>query len=262
MNPHAVTWHCTPRNPWTLPRVLTSTDNPLVKAILHLHQPRHARAAGQLLVEGRRLIADCLAAGWTPLHLLVRDGVEVPADWPTALPIGGKVAERLSQAATASGYLAVFPRPQPPPLDPARGGLVLAGVADPGNVGTLIRTAAACGLAQVAVSGGADPFAHKAIQATAGAIARIPIHLLDPTTGPAVLAAGRLCALVVSGGQPPQSLPRLPRWIVVGGEADGLTESWIGAATERCTLPMPGGTESLNAAIAGSIAMYVLNAAR
>jgi TrmH family RNA methyltransferase len=238
--------------------VITSTDNPLIKELVRLHQPRHAREEGVVLVEGRRLIGDCLAAGWRPHHLLVAEDVAVPAGWPVAHPVSRRVAERLSQASTASGYVAVFARPLPARLDPLAGGLVLAGVADPGNVGTLIRTAAACAVGQVVVCGGADPFSAKAVQATAGAIARVPVHLLDPAHGPSALAGGRLCALVVSGGSAPERLPPGPRWLVVGGEADGLSAEWRAACAESCTLPMPGGTESLNAAIAGSIALYVL----
>jgi len=238
--------------------VISSTDNPLVKDLLRLHQSRHAREQGLMLVEGRRLISDCLAAGWRACHLLVADDVALPVDWPMCMPVSRRVAERLSQSSTASGYLAVFPRPQPAPLDPAAGGLVLAGVADPGNVGTLIRTAAACAAGQVVICGGADPWAAKAVQATAGAIARIAVHVIDPALGPAALAGGHLCALVVSGGTAPDRLPRLRRWLVVGGEADGLSQPWRDACAESCTLPMPGGTESLNAAIAGSIALYVL----
>jgi TrmH family RNA methyltransferase len=238
--------------------VITSTDNPLVKELLRLHQPRQAREHGLMLVEGRRLIADCLTAGWRPLHLLVAEDVAVPAGWPVSQPVSRRVAERLSQASTASGYVAVFARPQPGLLDPLAGGLVLAGVADPGNVGTLIRTAAACAVGQVVVCGGADPFSAKAVQATAGAIARVPVHVVAPDLGPAPLAGGRLCALVVSGGSAPERLPKARRWLVVGGEADGLHPTWRAACSESCTLPMPGGTESLNAAIAGSIALYVL----
>jgi TrmH family RNA methyltransferase len=67
-----------------------------------------------------------------------------------------------------------------------------------------------------------------------------------------------LCALVARGGDAPERLPRRPRWLVVGGEAHGIPESWLPRCDERLTLPMPGGTESLNAAVAGAIACWLL----
>ena len=63
---------------------------------------------------------------------------------------------------------------------------------------------------------------------------------------------------MVSGGVVPTALARGPRWLVVGGEANGVPPEWLAACAERLTLPMPGGTESLNAAMAGSIAAYLL----
>jgi TrmH family RNA methyltransferase len=64
--------------------------------------------------------------------------------------------------------------------------------------------------------------------------------------------------LVVRDGQPPEAFAKRPRWVVVGGEADGLRPEWIAACQERLTLPMPGDAESLNAAVAGAIAAYLL----
>jgi TrmH family RNA methyltransferase len=171
--------------------------------------------------------------------------------------MGERVAVRLSQASTASGYLAAFPEPPAPAIDLSLGGIVLVGVADPGNAGTLIRTAAALALSQVVVAGGADPWATKVVQASAGAIAAV--RLITQISGPEALAGGApRCALVVSGGSPPAALIPGPRWLVIGGEANGIPDDWLAACEERLTLPMPGGTESLNAAVAGSIAAYLL----
>lgn len=234
---------------------IASPDNPLVKRLLRCHDARGRRAEGLLLVEGLRLVGDCLAAGWRPAHLLVREGEVPPAGWPPATTVSARVAGRLSQAASASGFLAAFPLPAPAELDARAGGLVLAGVADPGNLGTLLRSAAAFGVRQVALAGGADPWSAKVLQSTAGAAARLAMRAVG---GPDELAGARLCALVVAGGGPPESLPAGPRWLVVGGEANGIPPAWRAACAESCTLPMPGGTESLNAAVAGSIAMYLL----
>jgi len=238
---------------------LLSTANPLIKRLVHLHEARGRRAAGMFIVEGRRAIDDFLKAGQGAAHLLVREDAEPPPGWPPAITVSGRILERLSQATTPSGYLAVFPIPLPTALVAAQGGLMLVEVADPGNLGTLLRTAAAMGLTQVVLAGTADPWSAKAVQATAGALARLQIHTLalDQAIALATPDAPR-CALVVRDGVPPEQLPRRRRWLVVGGEARGIPPELLAACPERVTLPMPGGTESLNAAIAGAIACYLL----
>lgn len=240
--------------------VITSTDNPLVKRLAALRDAAGRQAASAFLVEGRRAIDGLLAAGWNPEMVVVREDLESPPGWPAVQLIGARVAGRISVAATPSGYAAVFPIPVVGAVDPRAGGLVLAGVADPGNAGTLIRTAAAFAVPQVVLAGGADPFGPKVVQATAGALAAVRIHRL---AGPELLAGGApLCALVPRGGVAPEGLPAGARWLVVGGEADGIPPAWLAACGERLTLPMPGvAVESLNAAVAGAVAMYALSRA-
>lgn len=247
--------------PYDIPTVvITSPDNALVKQMVALHDAAGRKAAGCFLVEGRRAIDGCLAAGWRPEALTVRGGCDVPGHWPEAIEVGERVASRISCAATPSGYAAVFTIPDPGRPDPATGGLVLAGVSDPGNVGTLIRSAAAFAMPAVVVAGGADPYGPKVVQSSAGALAALRIHRL---AAPVELAGGApLCALVPRDGLAPGALPRRPRWLVVGGEADGIPDAWMQACSERLTLPMPGAAvESLNAAVAGAVAMYAIMSA-
>jgi TrmH family RNA methyltransferase len=241
--------------------VITSTDNPLVKRLAALRDTGGRQDAGVFVVEGRRAIDGLLTAGWTPELVLVREDLACPTGWPAVQLVGERVAGRISSAATPSGYVAVFPIPVGADVDPAVGGLVLAGVADPGNVGTLIRTAAAFAVPQVVVAGGADPFGPKVVQASAGALAAVRLHRF---AGPEALAGGApLCALVPRGGVGPELLPAGARWLVVGGEADGIPAAWLAACAERLTLPMPGAAvESLNAAVAGAVAMYALGRPR
>lgn len=240
---------------------LQSTDNPLVKELSKLHDAKHRHEAGTFLVEGRRAIDGCLQGGWTPRVILVREGLEIPGAWPRmALGLmGERVAERLSQATTPSGYVAAFPVPPEPKLRPDDGGLVLCGLSDPGNVGTLLRCAAAFAIQQVVLVGGCDVLNHKVVQAAAGTLPKLELHRWGPGTTPDRLAgAAPRCALVVRGGAAPDSFASGARWLVVGGEADGLTNEWQNACEERLTLPMPGHAESLNAAVAGAIACYLL----
>ena len=239
--------------------LLTSVANPLVRDLLRLHDARERRDLGRFLVEGRRAIDAFLTAGWQPVELLVRQGEEHPSSWPSARAIGAAVATRLSQASSASGYLAAFVIPTPLAIDRDVGGVVLSEIADPGNLGTLVRCAAAFAQRQVVLIGGADPWSHKVVQASAGTLASIAIHRLETNDGLSPLAGGApRCALVVTGGVAPEALRPGPRWLVVGSEAHGIRSEWSAACEERLTLPMPGGTESLNAAMAGAIACWEL----
>lgn len=238
--------------------IIESPDNPLVKRLAKLGDGAGRRAEGLFLAEGQRVIEGLMAGGWRPVWLLVRSGESIPTHWPSQVlvEISERVCGKLSQASTASGYIAAFPLPPAIQLDPQAGGLVLAGITDPGNMGTLIRTAAACGIRQVLLAEGADPYGPKVVQASAGALALVQ---LQRNGTPAVLLGGApACALVVRDGQPPERFARRPRWLVVGGEAHGISPAWLAVCSERLTLPMPGGTESLNAAVAGSIAAYLL----
>lgn len=236
-----------------------SAENPLVRDLRDLHRPEGRRAAQALLVEGRRAIDGFLAAGWVADVLLHPADEAAPSAWSEARPVSAKAAARLSQASTPSGWFARFPIPTPAPLDRQAGGLVLSEVSDPGNVGTLIRSAAAFGVKQVVVIGGADPWGHKVVQASAGALAAIAVHQLPVTAGLVDLAGGApLAALVVQHGQDPAQMPAKNRWLVVGSEAHGVRAEWLAACTEQVTLPMRGNVESLNAAIAGAIACYLL----
>jgi TrmH family RNA methyltransferase len=148
----------------------------------------------------------------------------------------------------------------PHPLLPTGNVVVAWGVSDPGNTGALVRTAAAFGWAFAAGPGTADPWSPKVLRAGAGghfhtAVGRVA-DLGD-------LGERSTVASVVTGGDPPAVLRgRRPLAVLIGDEGAGLPESVVAAADLRVTIPMPGGTESLNAAVAGAILVYEAAAGR
>ena len=131
--------------------------------------------------------------------------------------------------------------------------LALWRVADPGNVGTLVRSADAFGAAVALSSGCADPTGPKALRASMGAIFRVPIASFDEPAGTRV-------ALVPHGGTP---LPELELdgevVFVLGAEREGLPADVLCRCDVRASIPQPGGAESLNVAMAGTIALYELS---
>jgi TrmH family RNA methyltransferase len=171
------------------------------------------------------------------------------------VPVVPEVLERLATTEHPQSPVAVATVPES--SIPTEGSLLAAwGVADPGNAGTLIRTAAAFGLGFVAGPGTADPWSPKVLRSAAGG------HWWTSVGFAADLGHLRgservLVATVVSGGADPESLrPHRQVCLLIGGEAAGLPAEVAAAADLRVTIPMPGGTESLNAAIAGGILAY------
>jgi TrmH family RNA methyltransferase len=132
-------------------------------------------------------------------------------------------------------------------------GLALWRVADPGNVGALIRSADAFGPAFVAVSdGSADPTGPKALRASMGALFRVPVVDFDD-------ASGRRVALVAHGGMPLVEIDLTPPvTFVLGAEREGLPDDVPSRVDDRATIPLAAGAESLNVAAAGAIALYEL----
>jgi TrmH family RNA methyltransferase len=184
-----------------------------------------------------------LEAGIEPLEVLVA---------------GENVEPALLAEVSALGHpprvLGVFRRDDLPHAPVPQIGLALWHVGDPGNVGTLVRSAAALGPAFVAVSQGcADPTGPKALRASMGALFRVPLLAFDD-------APGRRIALVAHGGVPMEELDLSgPTTFVLGAEREGLPESVLATCDERATIPLAPGSESLNVATAGAIALYELS---
>jgi TrmH family RNA methyltransferase len=124
-------------------------------------------------------------------------------------------------------------------------------------MGTLIRTAAALGKKTVIVAEGTDPWNIKVVQASAGTIGLVNIHSLSWRELLKKKGGRPLAALVVKDGIHPKKIDLSHALLVIGNEAHGLPTAWLRDCEYKITLPMPGNIESLNAAVAGSIAMYL-----
>lgn len=239
---------------------IESTTNDRVKAVRRLHRSRERRQLGRTIVEGPKLLAMALDAGIVPLEVFVIDQGSL-ADrcalvGSQVFEVTRPVIEAVSTTVEPQNCVGVIEIPDPSVLQPRRT-VVGVAISDPGNAGTLIRTAAALGW-QIAFLEGADPWSPKVLRSSAGAQLShpaVPIESLDGLT-----AAGlTLVATTVSGGAEPGDLgSEPPLAILIGSESHGLSESVVDACEYSVTIPMPGATESLNAAVAGAIAMYAL----
>lgn len=241
---------------------VTSARNPRLRAAAALLRGRERRARGLHLAEGPGPVAEAVAhADVVEVFATAARRPEVPDGLPV-LVVTDALLARLSDAVTPSGPVAVVRTPDPNGSVPDTGTVVvLDGVADPGNVGTLVRTAAALGAAAVVVTGpAADPYGPKAVRSSAGACYRIPIRRREDLAGAAaeLRAAGReVVGLAAGRGRPIATLAgREGVALVLGSEAHGVLDPGVPDAWVH--VPMPGGIESLNVAAAGAIALHSL----
>lgn len=214
-----------------------------------LHRARDRRERGLTLVEGPQLLADVRRAGARVVDVFSADATQ------GAIRVDDRALTRLAGTENPRGPVAVVAIPLEW-LDRSRNLLVSVGVSDPGNVGTMIRTAAAFGWGFAYMQGTADPWAPKTIRAGGAgqwqtSIARI--------AGPADLGDWTTVATIVDGGESPSQIEDRPVALLIGEEASGLDEWVIKGADRTLTIPTPGPTESLNAAIAAAIAMHALD---
>ncbi len=230
---------------------------------LTLHDARGRAESGRALLEGPHLLEEALARGARVerVFALAEDDASAEAarrSGAELVVVDPRVLRRLATTEHPQSPVAVMVIPDSPL--PKSGHLLVAwGVGDPGNVGTLIRTAAAFGLGFAAGPGTADPWAPKVLRSAAGGHFRAGAARVE--TLEALRTGGRrLAATVARGGEAPEALPRAPLAILVGDEARGLPSDVVAACDLTVTIPMAGGTESLNAAVAGAIVAYEIAA--
>ncbi len=240
---------------------ISSRTNPLIKHIATLQHKKYRDRHGQFCAEGMRTCTTLIKRGFTPENVFVTEPMipevqKLIADESITI-IPAFVMEKISLLTTPSGILCQFQIPPTPNVSTLSSGIVLAQIADPGNMGTLIRTAAALNQKSIVIIEGADPWSPKVVQASAGTIGMI--HIFQWSWQELVNQRQniKLIALEAAGGKNPSQLSFANSLLVVGSEAHGIPHQWIAQCDEVLTLPMPGDAQSLNAAVAGSIALYL-----
>jgi TrmH family RNA methyltransferase len=225
--------------------MITSRDNPKLKLVRKLETRRQRDKLGLFAAEGEDLVAAALEGGWE-LDFALVDAARAP-DLPVrAEHVASQLLAEVSTLGHAPRVIGIFKAGRPPKELPPLG-LALWRVGDPGNVGTLARACDAFG-AHLALSPGcADPLGPKALRASTGSIFRVPLTDFSPQGA---------VALVAHDAPPLHDVdPSLSRF-VLGSEREGLPEEIVAACAATATIPLTGPAESLNVAMAGTIALY------
>ena len=250
---------------------ITSLQNPRIRALRELQEKKRRQAEGRFLVEGGKMVGEALAH--TAVHTAVVEAGKAGQFAPLleALRAAGAsvfesprhVLEALCETKTPQGIVAEASLPA---SRAALGDRLVAldGVQDPGNVGAIVRTADAAGFGGALLGPTcADPFGAKALRASMGSIFRVPVvraqRLAESLAalreaGYAVLSSELDGEDFFARGPLPPKLA-----LVIGSEAEGVSAAVSNLATHRLRLPMRGGAESLNAAVAAGIMLYELS---
>jgi len=225
---------------------ITSKHNDRLKELRRLHRRRTRERAGRFVAEGEDLLAAADAAGWPALERFCAAGSGLPG-----MEVEPARLAEASELGSGTRAIAVYEQRWGKPVGPLC--VYLHGVADPGNVGAVLRSALAFGAGSVALGPGcADPFGPKAVRASMGAIFAVAVARCGVEELP-----GERVALVAREGEALRGPAGAAVSLLVGAERTGLPAELVAACDRVAHIPI--GAESLNAAMAATVALYELN---
>lgn len=254
--------------------LITSRDNPRLKAVRALRERRGREAQGAYLIEGVTLLLAALAAGLRP-RLVLRDDTRLSDRHRAALdaalashaavvqPVSPAAFRAVAETETPQGVLAVLPLPPTDAIPPLRPGdlvLIADAIQDPGNLGALLRAAEGAGVRCVVTTPGTvDPFNPKVVRAAMGAHFRLPLAVDRPW--PAIVAAiGAVLPLLGADAAARRAYDTID-WtrggaLVIGNEGGGLSAAARAAVDDLISIPLAAPVESLNAAVAAAVILF------
>jgi TrmH family RNA methyltransferase len=252
-------------------QIITSRQNQLCKLARSLHSSKGRREHRLFLAEGENAATAAMENHWPMRVVLCEESEVLPLqeqaecagiklEIQTATP---EVLQSISDAQTSPGVLALCEIPSSQnELDFENCLLIADGVGDPGNIGTLIRSADAAGAGVLCAPNSADPFAPKAVRASAGSVFNAPPILLKENSTSAIIAALQNGSTPIITATANSEISCFDfNWpqkcvLVLGHETRGVSDEWESAATTRIKIPMYGKAESLNVAMAGTLLLY------
>ncbi len=247
--------------------MITSPQNAKIKLVRSLlGRARERRAAAAFVVEGVRLVEEVVSSNWELRFVLYEESLSkrgksliqsLPSRGVDIEMVSQGLLKSLSETETPQGILAVVEHKQLPITDAPNFILIPDQIRDPGNLGTLLRSAAAAGVQEVLLPPETtDAFAPKVVRSGMGAHFRLPIHSMTWAEIKAQTEGLQAYIADMDGQSCWETDLRQPLALIVGGEAEGASEAARKLATGKISIPMSSGTESLNAGVAGSVLMF------
>lgn len=240
---------------------ITSRKNPLIQQVRRLLSSRKERESlGLFVADGTKLLAEAVK-WWPGLQMaILSDGVE--ADLPAGVEtvrVPAEIMEYISPMQTPQGALFLCRLPEKTAFRPQGGMLLLDGIQDPGNLGTILRTADALSIPVALLEGCADPYSHKVVRASMGAVFRRPVVQTTWQEVHSACAEQGIPVAVTALSDTAEDIrtAKLEQMaVVIGSEGQGVREAILESADARLIIPMDPHCESLNAAIAAAITMW------
>ena len=240
---------------------ITARKNPLIQQVRKLLSSRKEReAAGLFVADGVKLLAE--AVRWWPQldTVILSDGVQASVPENVRLiRVPEEIMEYISPMQTPQGALFLCRLPEKTAFSAMPGMLILDGIQDPGNLGTILRTADALQTPVVLLEGCADPYGHKVVRASMGAVFRTPvIQSTWQQVKDACCDAGIPVAVTALSprAEDLRSAPLNTMAVVIGSEGQGVRQQILEEADRELIIPMDPRCESLNAAVAAAIVMW------
>lgn len=237
--------------------ILTSRNNPLVKETAALKEKKGRREQGLFLVEGEKMVSECLKSGMEAERIFVSECYTGKTE-ESFVRVSDEVFRFMSDEKTPQGILCRVKIPRLPLSFPKKSCLILDGISDPGNMGTIIRTANAAGYEELYLAECTDPYSPKSVRASMSGIFFTKLYsgtreeILSALSGVPILAADMDGENIFSFS-PPEKFA-----LAIGNEANGISEEVFRSAEYTLRIPMESVQESLNAGVAAGIAMYIL----
>ena len=237
--------------------VITSLDNAKVVEVAKLSDKKYRRLTNRYVIEGARLVSDAIKHGAKIAEIYVRESNSADFDFANQTVVSDKVFAKMCDTVNSQGVLAVAEIRKSELTKPAGNCLVLDGLQDPGNVGTLIRTAVACGFTDIYAVNSVDLYSPKVIRSAMSAHFCVKLHELDSIEQAFALLDGVQTVSAHMGGTNVFSARFSKRVaLILGNEGNGLSDYSRTHSAKTVALPMENGFESLNVAVAGSVIMY------
>lgn len=240
---------------------ITGRKNPFLQQVRRLITSRKEReAAGLFVADGTKLLQEAVKY-WPELDtVILSDGVEAQVpDTVRLIRVPEDVMASISPMETPQGALFLCRLPEKADFMPKPGMLLLDGIQDPGNLGTILRTADALEVPVVLMEGCADPYSHKVVRASMGAVFRTPPVKTTWAEAKAACAAAGIPVAVTALSDRAKDLRQTDvrkMAVVIGSEGQGVRREVLGSAAEELIIPMNHRCESLNAAVAATIVMW------
>ena len=241
--------------------VISSRQNPKIKKIASLKEKKYRLEYGLYVVEGIKMVKEAINFG---VELEMIAGVPsvlsaLPETSAEIVEVDEKIFEALTETKSPQGVIAVLKIPENTMTPPRGNCVVLDGVSDPGNLGTIIRTCVAVGIKDVYLCNCVDAFSPKVIRSTMSGIFAVDIHSFDRETVLGLVSSSTLVVADMDGESVFEANIPSPYAIVIGNEANGVSPLLKSKADKTVSIPMCDGIERLNAAVSFGITAYTLS---